>query len=248
MPVQFLLTNDDGVDHPGMAALERAMATHGSTSVVAPHTMLSGCSHQVTVIRPLQLTEAGPNRHALDGTPADCARIGLTHVAPESEWIISGINEGGNLGADVYISGTVAAVREGVLLGRRGIAFSHYRRRKAHIDWDQASRWAEEVTRQLLKHSCPNGCFWNINLPHLDSDDEMPEIVFCPLDPNPLPVRFRTEAGKLVYHALYQDRLRDEGCDVDVCFSGRISATLIPVTVTSPSSMMMPAATNGGPR
>lgn len=248
MAAHFLLTNDDGLEHPGMAALESAMAAHGATSVVAPHTMLSGCSHQVTVWRPLELTQAGNNRHALDGTPADCARIGLTHVAPECEWVVSGINEGGNLGADVYISGTVAAVREGVLLGRRGIAFSHYRRRKASIDWEQASRWADEVAGELFKHSCPPGCFWNVNLPHLESGEDMPEIVYCPLDPNPLPVRFRTEAGKFVYHALYQDRQRDEGCDVDVCFSGRISATLIPVTVTSPSSTRMtPAGTGDAP-
>lgn len=238
MPEQFLLTNDDGVDHPGLAALEQAMARHGMTTVVAPHRAHSGCSHQVTVMRPLELKAAGEKRHALDGTPADCTRVGVTHVAPESQWVISGINEGGNLGADVYVSGTVAAVREAVLLGRQGIAFSQYRRRGIKIDWQLAARWAEQVAEVLLRRPCPAGSFWNVNLPHLDHPRVMPEIVFCPLDPNPLPVRFRTEAGKFVYHAIYQDRHRDEGCDIEVCFSGRIAATLIPVT--SPSSTMMP--------
>jgi len=245
MAVQFLLTNDDGVDHPGLAALERAMSAHGPTSVVAPHEAHSGCSHQVTVMRPLQLNEAGPNRHALDGTPADCTRVGLTHVAPQCDWVISGINEGGNLGADVYVSGTVAAVREAVLLGRRGIAFSHYRRRKSPIDWQQAARWSEQIASLLLERSCPLGSFWNVNLPHLDNVDKLPEIAFCPLDPNPLPVRFRTEAGKLVYHARYQDRQRDEGCDIDVCFSGRVAATLI--SVTSPPLATTGVEASGGP-
>lgn len=239
MSEQFLLTNDDGVDHPGLAALEQAMAKHGPTTVVAPHQAHSGCSHQVTVRRPLELKAAGENRHALDGTPADCTRVGVTHVAPDSQWVISGINEGGNLGADVYVSGTVAAVREAVLLGRQGIAFSHYRRRNSSIDWQLAALWAEQVAEVLLSRTCPVGSFWNVNLPHLDNPGSMPEIVFCDLDPNPLPVRYRTEAGKFVYHALYQDRHRNEGCDVEVCFSGRIAATLI--TVTSPSSTMTPA-------
>jgi len=245
MAVHFLLTNDDGIDHPGLAALERAMSPLGSTTVVAPHKALSGCSHQVTVSSPLQLKEAGVNRHTLDGTPADCTRVGLTHVAPRCDWVISGINAGGNLGVDVYMSGTVAAVREAVLLGRRGIAFSHYRRRKSTIDWQRAQRWTEQIARTLMDRRCPQGCFWNVNLPHLDDTDKLPEIVFCPLDPNPLPVRYRTEAGKLHYHARYQDRQRDEGCDIDVCFSGRIAATL--VSVTSPPSSTIEIETSGGP-
>ncbi len=245
MAAPFLLTNDDGVDHPGLAALEQAMSRHGTLSVVAPHEAHSGCSHQVTVHRPLQLNEAGPNRHALDGTPADCTRVGLTHVVPECEWVIAGINEGGNLGADVYVSGTVAAVREAVLLGRRGIAFSHYRRQKSSIDWQQAARWCEQIARTLLKRSCPLGAFWNVNLPHLDRVDKLPEVVFCPLDPNPLPVLFRTEAGKLIYHARYQDRQRTEGCDIDICFSGRIAATLI--NVTSPPLSSSGDETSGVP-
>ncbi len=225
----FLLTNDDGIDHPGMAALQRAMSALGSCVVVAPDRHLSGCSHQVTVDRPLALAEAGERRHHVDGTPVDCTRLGLSHVAPQAEWVVAGINEGGNLGADVYHSGTVAAVREAALLGRRGIAISHYRRRRTSIDWQRAARWTEQVVKQLVTQDCPAGCFWNVNLPHPEADDvhRLPEVVSCALDPNPLPVQFRVDDGKYQYFGRYQDRARSPGFDVDVCFSGQIAVTLL---------------------
>ncbi len=136
--MKFLLTNDDGIDAAGLMALEQAMSTLGECVVVAPDQHLSGCGHQTTMHRPLALSHVSDQRHALDGTPVDCVRIGLGHAAPDSDWIISGINEGGNLGADLYRSGTVAAVREGALLGKPGIAVSQYRRRDSAADWDRA--------------------------------------------------------------------------------------------------------------
>lgn len=225
----LLLINDDGIDAPGLAALERAVADCGPRLVLAPDRHLSGCGHQATTHRPLQVTPRGERRHMIDGTPADCTRVGLVLLAPDTTWVISGINEGGNLGADVYMSGTVAAVREGALLGRLGIALSHYVKRGMPVDWDQAAAWAAAVVPRLQGEAAPPGTYWNVNLPHLASGSALPEVVFCGLDPNPLPVAYRQEDGRLHYHGNYHQRPRDPGSDVDVCFSGRIAVTRLNV-------------------
>lgn len=223
--MKYLLTNDDGIDAPGLQALEQALAEMGPRLVVAPDQHLSGCSHQATTLRPLELVEVAAGRHALNGTPVDCTRVGLMHLAPDVEWVISGINEGGNMGHDVYLSGTVAAVREGVLLGRPGIAISQYRRSRQPVDWETAARWAREVIQQLTARGARPGHYWNVNLPDIDEKSELPEIVFCDLDPHALPVRFHLEEGRLHYRATYQERHRLPGRDVDVCFSGRIAVS-----------------------
>src|SRR5262245_42279778 len=132
--MKLLLTNDDGIDAPGLEALLGAAAALGEAVVVAPDEHLSGCSHRVTTGRPIRVERRGEGRHAVCGTPADCVRVGLHGLAPEARWVLAGINEGGNLGADVHHSGTVAAVREAVLHGVPGIALSHYHRRGLEID------------------------------------------------------------------------------------------------------------------
>jgi 5'-nucleotidase len=223
--MKFLLTNDDGIDAPGLAALEQAVAAFGDIVVVAPDRHLSGCAHQTTTDRALTLEKGPDGRHSLDGTPVDCVRIGLGHVAPELDWVISGINEGGNLGADLYRSGTVAAVREAAMLGKPGIAVSQYRRRDSAAHWGRAARWTADVVRLLLAKAAETGIFWNVNLPDLADHQATPRIVFCPLDPHPLPVGYRMVEGRFRYATNYHERPREPGHDVDVCFSGAIAVT-----------------------
>jgi 5'-nucleotidase len=225
--MQFLLTNDDGILAPGLAALERALAGFGELTVVAPDRHLSGCAHQTTTDRPLTLSQYLVNRHALDGTPVDCVRIGLEHVNSKVDWVVSGINEGGNLGADLYRSGTVAAVREAVLMGKPGIAVSQYRRRDSAADWDRAARWTADVVRLLLAKPAETGIFWNVNLPDPQSPTSTPEIVFCPLDPHPLPADYRIKEGRFHYAGNYHERRREADHDIAVCFSGAIAVTRI---------------------
>jgi len=221
--VTILLTNDDGVHAPGLAALARAAAGLGSLVAVAPHEHISGCSHQVTTHRPLELTEIRAGWHMLDGWPVDCTRVGLLHLTPGAEWVLSGINQGGNLGADVYLSGTVAAAREACLLGRRAIAFSQYHRKL--LDWEQSAHFAGVVLRVLFDRPPAPGKFWNVNLPELVPGSAAPELVFCDLQPGPLPVRYELQDGKLHYGGSYHQRQRTPGHDVDVCFGGRIAIT-----------------------
>ena len=225
--MKFLLTNDDGVDAPGLEALRRAVAELGEAVVVAPVEAHSGCSHRVTTHQPLRLAALTPLRFTVEGTPADCVRVGLHTIAPGADWVLAGINAGGNLGADVYHSGTVAAVREAVLHGRPGIAVSHYHKRGRPIDWPRASRWTTPLLRRLMEQPFELGVFWNINLPHLEPEAPDPEVVFCPLDPQPLPLSFRREGDLLHYDGDYHGRGRASGADVDVCFRGAIAVTRI---------------------
>lgn len=225
--MKLLLTNDDGIDAPGLAALEEAVRGWGTALVVAPDRHLSGCSHQATTDRPLAGEEVAPGRHRLDGTPADCTRIGLLHLAPDAKWVLSGINDGGNLGHDVYLSGTVAAAREAALLGRPSIAFSQYRAAKQPADWPFAVQMAKTVMAQLVELPLAPGAFWNVNFPHLVGTREMPDVVICPLDPHPLPVEYEMRDGSWHYRGVYHLRQRKSGADVDVCFSGAIAVTQV---------------------
>jgi 5'/3'-nucleotidase len=236
--VNFLLTNDDGIDAPGLAALAEACAPLGQAVVVAPDRHLSGCSHQATTSRGLLLEEVAPDRHALDGSPVDCTRIGLMRVAPQTQWVLSGVNEGGNLGADVYLSGTVAAAREACLLGKPAIAVSQYVRKRP-VDWPQAARWTRHVLEMLLPRPPDAGSFWNVNLPHPTVEQAgVPECAFCQIDPHPLPLDYELRDGKLHYRARYQDRERAAGYDVELCFSGKITISQIGLHSLLPQSLL----------
>jgi len=225
--MKFLLSNDDGIDAPGLAALAEAAAAFGELVTVAPAGPQSGMSHTVTWDNRVRLEQRAPDRFAVHGTPADCARLGLLRAAPDANWVLSGINHGGNLGADIYYSGTVAAVRESVLHGWPGIAFSHYLKSK-EIDWLRVSRWTSQVLAELLPRPTEPGLIYNVNFPHLTPEDPEPEMVFCPLDPNPLPLSYRHEdEDHHIYDGIYTSRLRSPGTDVDVCFGGAISVTEI---------------------
>jgi 5'-nucleotidase len=226
----FLLTNDDGIDAPGIEALRVAVEGLGRSFVVAPRGPLSGCGHRVTTHQPIAVEPRGVDRFAVDGTPADCVRLALHHLTSDVTCVLAGINAGGNLGTDVHHSGTVAAVREAVIRGRPGIALSHYIARGRTIDWNQAARWTRRVLNDLLARPWRPGTFWNVNLPHPDpGGDPEPEIVFCPLDPSPLPLAYRVEGNLAHYEGDYQGRARRTSSDVDVCFQGRIAVSLVAI-------------------
>lgn len=222
----LILTNDDGIDAPGIRSLLKAV--NGKKVIIAaPKDHLSGCSHQVTTTRPIQVQRRSDNEYAIAGTPADCTRIALTHICQDVKYVLSGINAGGNMGADVYISGTVAAVREAAFHGISGIAISHYRKGKRNVDWDVAARWTAGVLADLLNRPPEPGTYWNVNLPHLLPGDPDPEVVFCQTCTQALPVNYRIEGDNFYYVGDYAQRDRTKGSDVDVCFSGKIAVTLL---------------------
>jgi 5'-nucleotidase len=234
--MQFLLTNDDGIDAEGLEALRRAAADFGCCTIVAPHQPHSGCSHRISDNGAIRLEQRAAGCYALHGTPADCARIGLSQIAPDCEWVLSGINAGGNLGSDVFMSGTVAAVREAALCGRRGIAFSHYRRtRDIAWDWGRCAGWARRVLVRLQAVPLRPGEFWNVNFPHLSPPAVEPEIVFCPVDIAHFELTYEAVDGGFVYRGNYHVRQRTPGHDVDVCFGGRIAVSRMTVSSNAPA-------------
>jgi 5'-nucleotidase len=222
----FILTNDDGIDAPGIQALRRAV--EGESVTVAPRDHQSGCSHRVTTTEgPILIEERGPGAYAVAGTPADCTRVALHHLGFRPRYVLSGINAGGNLGWDIYPSGTVAAAREAAYLGVPGIAVSQYIKKGSRIDWDRAAAMTNRVLGELLVRDMQPGAFWNVNLPHLDIDEPEPDLVYCEPCRQPLPVSFRVGEGGLLYTGEYSLRPRDPGADVDLCFSGKITVSLL---------------------
>lgn len=219
----LVLTNDDGIDAPGIRALSKAV--NGEGVLVAPRDHYSGCGHQVTTTIPIEVEARSRQEYAIAGTPADCVRVALSHLVPDVTFVLSGINAGGNMGADVYISGTVAAVREAAFHRVPGIAISQYKKGKIPIDWDRSARWTMRVIAVLRARSLAAGKFWNVNLPYVEPDAPDPEIVFCHPCTQPLPVDFQIEGNVLHYCGNYASRKRDRGSDVDICLSGGIAIT-----------------------
>src|SRR5437868_11586786 len=148
--MKFLITNDDGIEAEGLKALVSAAGHLGSAIVVAPAGPQSGVSHAVTWKEGVRIEQKEEARYAVHGTPADCTRLGLLRIVPDAGWILSGINHGSNLGADMYYSGTVAAVREAVLHGWPGIAVSHYYKAGSDYDRDRASKWVTPILRDIF--------------------------------------------------------------------------------------------------
>lgn len=226
---RVLLTNDDGIDAPGLAALAKACSGWaGRTIVVAPKDPHSGCGHRVTTDRPLMLEQVGPDRYFVDGTPADCVRLALTALFAHGsgpDWVLSGINAGGNLGVDIHHSGTVAAAREAALHGVPAVAASHYHRREQPIDWGRAACWMAGVLEGLLGRELGGGEFWNVNLPHpaAATTDAMPAVVECEIDPSPLPLGYESGPEGWHYRSRYHERPRRPGGDVATCFGGGIA-------------------------
>ncbi len=225
--MRLLLTNDDGIDAPGLAARREAAATLGGELViVAPAECHSGCGHRVTTDRPIRVDELGPGRFRVEGTPADCVRIALARIVPDATAVLAGINAGG---ADIHHSGTVAAAREAALHGRRAVAASQYHRRGTVIDWARAAGWVAEVLAMLRDREADPGTLWNINLPDLPADAAPPRVVECAVDASPFGLGYRLTDEGWRYDSSYHERPRVPGGDVDVCFGGGIAVSRVRV-------------------
>ncbi|MBT8363293.1 MAG: 5'/3'-nucleotidase SurE [Deltaproteobacteria bacterium] len=231
--MKVILTNDDGIDAPGLETLQRCVQDEGKIVIVAPTQPQSGIAHKVTIRSPIQVNKLGLNRYSVDGTPADCSRIALKQLAPDAGWLIAGINPGANLGSDVYNSGTVAAAREAAILGCRSIAISQYVAKDQQVNWDITGYHAAPVLKMLMRKDIEPSYFWNVNLPHpLNNYAEIP-VGFCGLDTNPHKYDFRKNEKEYIYNGSIHERPRNPGTDVAVCFDERkISITRIAVGTT----------------
>jgi 5'-nucleotidase len=163
----LLVTNDDGIDAPGLDALVAAVAHLGRIVVVAPDRERSGAGHALTLGRPLRVRSRGDDRFEVDGTPTDCVHLGVFNLTGgrPPQLVLSGINRGANLGDDVTYSGTVAAALEGTLLRIPSIAFSVERDDEGRADYGVAADFAKHLVEKALDHGIPAGVLLNVNVP-----------------------------------------------------------------------------------
>ncbi|MFN3926396.1 MAG: 5'/3'-nucleotidase SurE [Pseudanabaenaceae cyanobacterium] len=227
----ILLTNDDGVEGAGLWALQGVVVSLGyeDWAIVAPLVEQSGCGHQTTTSCPIPVHQRAEQVWGIGGTPADCTRIAVSELFPHRiDLVLSGINDGGNLGVDIYTSGTVAAAREACFRGIPAIAISHYKIKNKQMDWEWARHNTARVLSLLLAKPYTPNTFWNVNLPHCPEVPE-PEIRFCRLSTDPLPAEYALIDGNYHYTGKYELRTRSPHTDVDVCFGGQIAVSQISI-------------------
>lgn len=175
--MHILVTNDDGVNAPGLLALAQAMRRLGDVTILAPERNWSAAGHVKTMHRPLRVRETkladGTLALSSDGAPSDCVALALLgRVTTKIDLVVSGINPYGNLGDDVTYSGTVTAAMEGVIAGVPGIAFS-LAADDSLKEWDYgpAAKIAERVVRTVLDHGLTRDLFLNVNIPPIPYEE-----------------------------------------------------------------------------
>jgi 5'-nucleotidase len=164
--MHILVSNDDGYLAPGLEALVQAMRAFGEVTVVAPEQNCSGASNSLTLNRPLTARRASNGFLYLNGTPTDCVHVALTGLLDRMpDLVVSGINDGQNMGDDTIYSGTVAAAMEGYLFGLPSIAISHVD--KGHEHLADAARFAADLVARLRRTPLPAPFLLNVNIPNL---------------------------------------------------------------------------------
>jgi 5'-nucleotidase len=170
---RILVTNDDGINAPGLKVLENvARSLTRDVWVVAPEVEQSGAAHSLTLRRPLQVRRLSSRRFAVDGTPTDCVLLAVNHLIPKRrpDLVLSGVNRGANLGEDVTYSGTIAAAMEATLLDIPSIALSQLRT-GINIHWHTAEHFAADVIRKLTSVEWPKGVLMNVNFPNVSAEE-----------------------------------------------------------------------------
>lgn len=256
--MKFLITNDDGFDGPGLAALYQALHPLGDVRVAAPAVCHSAKGHAVNTHSPIQVDHRDVDPFGridvVHSSPADCVRIGL--CAPNSEvpdFVIAGINTGANLGVDLFYSGTAAAAREAAILGVPSLAISRYTHPDFPIDWDEMAIHVRRVISRLTSDELklPKGQFWNVNFPAVEGDIHPEDIHFAPQgllshDIGFQPVEAESTGSKTVY--AHQGNFRARGktgeCDVSLLFEQKITATPIDLCTTANHHLVSPSAKN----
>ena len=174
--MRILLTNDDGINAPGLYVLEKIAAKLSDDIwICAPSEEQSGAGHSLTLNRPVRLREHAPRRFSVSGTPTDAVTMALRKVMPEKpDLILSGVNRGANLGDDVTYSGTVSAALEGAMAGIRSIALSQVYSREglgSGVSFEAAEEWGAKVIAPLLDQPFASRTLVNVNFPALASKD-----------------------------------------------------------------------------
>ncbi len=182
--MRILLTNDDGVYAPGLAAMETELRRIADVTVVSPMTEQSGVGHAITFLTPLIAREVFDGERlrgfGVEGSPADCVKLGISALLSERpDMVVSGINSGLNAGINVLYSGTVAAAIEGAFFGITSIAVSLEFDELAN--YERAAALARQVIEQLQEHETPGPHLYNFNMPTVAMEQASPELILVPM-------------------------------------------------------------------
>lgn len=242
----ILLTNDDGIDAPGLHALrviaDELAGPDGEVWVSAPETNQSGAGHSLSLNEPIRMRKVADRVHAVRGTPTDSVIMGMRHVlkARRPDLVLSGINRGANLAEDVTYSGTIAGAFEGTQLGVRSIALSQAYSYLAGDDphWDTPIKHAPQLIRDLLAEEWPPGVLMNINFPDTQPDAvEGIEITRQGRrDQQLLGVEEREDTWGNPYYWLGYAKRRsnpERGTDLWAVYNGWISVTPLSMNLTA---------------
>lgn len=170
----ILVTNDDGIDSPGIAALAKSLARLGNVTVAAPDRQQSAVGHSLTISNPLRAVPVHRDGnlfgYAISGTPSDCVKLAISALLPvKPDIVVSGINHGQNTAINILYSGTVAAATEGMIAGIPSIAVS-LASHDLSKDCSVAAEYAYNLAKKLLVHNLPAGTLLNVNVPAIDEN------------------------------------------------------------------------------
>jgi 5'-nucleotidase len=161
----ILVTNDDGIESPGLTALAQALETIDDVCIVAPDRERSAIGMAITLYHPLRAKQVGDRSWAVDGTPVDCVDLAVSALLPEHpKLLVSGVNQGQNLGQDIHFSGTVAAAKKGTFLGIPSMAVSLISGQPYH--YETATSVACRLAKLVLASGLTPGILLNINVPN----------------------------------------------------------------------------------
>jgi 5'-nucleotidase len=235
--MKILLSNDDGYQAPGIVALYEAIKDLGDVEVVAPEHNNSAKSNALTLHSPLYVQQAGNGFRYVNGTPADCVHVALTGLLGyRPDLVVSGINNGANMGDDTIYSGTVGAAMEGYLFGIPAIAFSQTQKGWAHLD--AAARKARELVQQVLAQGSPENRLFllNVNIPNRP-DEELKPFKVCRLGRRHAAEKVISQTsphGETMYWIGGAGPAKDdaEGTDFHATLQGHVSVTPLKVDLT----------------
>lgn len=171
---KILLKNDDGIHAEGLITLYEALKEIGDITIVAPENEQSAIGHAITLYSPLRVKEViiknNTKAYAVNGTPADCVKIGVKAIMGEKpDLVVSGINRGSNLGMNIIYSGTVSVATEGVIMGIPSIAISLNSYQEPYY-YDVGAEFALKVIPKILENGLPDGTLLNINIPNIPKE------------------------------------------------------------------------------
>jgi 5'-nucleotidase len=236
--MRILISNDDGYFAPGLAALAESLRELAEIVVVAPERDRSGASNSLTLDRPLSVRTASTGYLYLNGTPTDCVHVAVTGLLEQRpDLVVSGINDGANMGDDTIYSGTVAAAMEGFLLGIPAIAFSLATKGHEHVE--SAARIARDVVRRFVErpYPSPGPVLLNVNIPNRPYD-EIRSVVATRLGKRhhaEQVVRATNPRGETVYWIGPAGGAKDAGpgTDFHAVASGHVSVTPLHIDLTA---------------